>query len=236
MSATTGRATPLAPDERRDVLVRVFLDLALRNGRVPTTSEIATAAGVAEGTIYRAYPTKEALLTDAVEAAFCPIPVRAEFLEIDLDQPMRDRLVDFVAILQRRFRDVFGLMAALGLTQPPNHGDHSACLDAGRHQRSGDGSCHDAKDVRARPIPGLIDESEITVSKESLLHRLRLLTFSGSHPGIADNVVLTPEEIVDTVLFGVATPDLRACRKPVDPHVALVPNVHKTNPPKGSPC
>ena len=34
------------------------------------------------------------------------------------------------------------------------------------------------------------------------MHRLRLLTFSGSHPGIADGQVLTPEEIVDTILFG----------------------------------
>ena len=34
------------------------------------------------------------------------------------------------------------------------------------------------------------------------MHRIRLLCFSGSHPGIADGLTLTPEEIVDTVLYG----------------------------------
>ena len=40
------------------------------------------------------------------------------------------------------------------------------------------------------------------VPATDVVHRIRLLTFSGSHPGIADGQVLTPEEIVDTVLFG----------------------------------
>ena len=42
------------------------------------------------------------------------------------------------------------------------------------------------------------------------MHRLRLLTFSGSHPGIADGQVLTPEEIVDTILFGLVCRPQRA--------------------------
>ena len=40
------------PDDRRDALIEVFVRLAHREGRKPTTSEIAQEAGVAEGTIF----------------------------------------------------------------------------------------------------------------------------------------------------------------------------------------
>jgi hypothetical protein len=34
------------------------------------------------------------------------------------------------------------------------------------------------------------------------MHRLRLLVFAGSHPHISDGRFLTPDEVVDTVLYG----------------------------------
>lgn len=195
------------PDDRRDALIAVFIDLAHREGRKPTTSEIAHEAGVAEGTIFRVFPTKEALETEAVQSAFCPAPVRRAIAAIDPAQSMRDRLVDFTAIMQRRFTDVFGLMAALGLTQPPNRGPHLACFEAGRHLR---GATDEGNEHVAAHQPlldaingALVDDSlDLVVPARDVIHRIRLLTFSGSHPGIADGMVLTPEEIVDTVLYG----------------------------------
>ena len=195
------------PDDRRDALIAVFLDLAHREGRPPSTSEIAREAGVAEGTIFRAFPTKEALESEALETAFCPAAVRRAVAAIGGDLPVRDRLVAFATILQRRFTELFGLMGALGLTQPPNRGPHPACYAAGRHLRG-------ATDEGAECVPAhqpvhdtihalLLDDVEgFVVPVADVIHRIRLLTFSGSHPGIADGMVLTPEEIVDTVLYG----------------------------------
>ena len=207
MAARSGRAAPMHPDDRRDTLVQAFLELARRHGRVPSTSEIAAAAGVAEGTIFRVYPTKEALEADAVRAAFCPAPVRLEFMTIDHDQPMRDRLVEFTRILQRRFTSLFVLMGALGLTEPPPDGDHTECFDAGRHRRTGPttGPCVPVHEQAVEPLRRILvpDTDEITIPVGELLHRLRLFTFSASHPGITDGRLLTPEEIVDTLLDGV---------------------------------
>lgn len=205
------------PDDRRDALIEVFVDLAHRNGRAPTTSEIAVEAGVAEGTIFRAFATKEALENEAVQAAFCPAPVRRRIAAIDPDGSLRDRLVDFTRIMQARFTEVFGLMAALGLSQPPNRGPHQACYELGRHLRGHaeeqEQEQEEEHEHAHQPLLAAVhelllrDEEQLVVPGPQVVHRIRLLTFSGSHPGISDGQVLTAEEIVDTVLFGVVRRD-----------------------------
>ncbi|OFE18798.1 TetR family transcriptional regulator [Humibacillus sp. DSM 29435] len=199
------------PDDRRDALIEVFVELAHRNGRAPTTSEIAVEAGVAEGTIFRVFATKEALENEAVQAAFCPAPVRRRIAAIDPDGSLRDRLVDFTRILAARFTEVFGLMAALGLSQPPNRGPHQACYELGRHLRGHeDEDEHEHQPLLAAVHELLLrDEEDLVVPASQVVHRIRLLTFSGTHPGISDGEVLTAEEIVDTVLFGVVRRDER---------------------------
>jgi hypothetical protein len=109
--------------------------------------------------------------------------------------------------MQRRFVEVFGLMGALGLTEPPNRGPHLACYAAGHHLRGA--SDEGAEDCEPhQPLLDTIHQLVIgetdafVVPVRDVVHRIRLLCFSGSHPGIADGMTLTPEEIVDTVLFG----------------------------------
>lgn len=201
------------PDDRRDALIEVFVDLAHRTGRTPTTSEIAAEAGVAEGTIFRVFATKEALENEAVQTAFCPAPARRRIAAIDPDGSLRDRLVDFTRIMQSRFTEVFGLMAALGLSQPPNRGPHEACYAVGRHLRGHDDGHENDHDIAHQPVLEAVhdlllrDEEHLVVPGAQVVHRIRLLTFSGSHPGISDGQTLTAEEIVDTVLFGVVRRD-----------------------------
>jgi AcrR family transcriptional regulator len=229
----------MAPDERREVLVDVYLQLARAHGRRPSTSEIAAAAKVAEGTIYRAFRTKDELEEEAVQFAFCPAPVRHEIAAIDPGLSMRDRLVAFTRILQQRFTDVFGLMTALGIAPPARDG-HDACFAAGHHLPDAGGS--DECSPRHQPLLDAITEllegsrEQFAVAPEDVIHRIRLLTFSGSHPAISDGRLLTPEEIVDTILDGVrirttvggARQDAdshRAHRNPVDLHAGSAPNV-----------
>ena len=110
--------------------------------------------------------------------------------------------------MQRRFTEVFGLMGALGLTEPPDRGPHLACYEAGRHLRGAtdEGAEHEsAAPAAARHRSTSSCSARATRSscrRADVVHRIRLLIFSGSHPGIADGEMLTPEEIVDTVLYG----------------------------------
>ena len=190
----------MSPPERRQALVDVTLRLLREHGRDVTTKQIAEAAGVAEGTIFRVVDTKDELVDAAIARAFEPGDVVARIEEIDPDRPLRARLVLLVSILQQRFRATFDLMQKVALVGPPRHLHDSSEHDAWRARLHGF-------------IVELVgsDAAALTVSADELAHRLRLLTFAGSHDQIADGRLLTPEEIVDTVLLGLMGRGGRRC-------------------------
>jgi AcrR family transcriptional regulator len=187
------RARPLSPAERRSSLVSATLPLLYTYGRDVTTRQIAEAAGVAEGTIFRVFDSKEALVAAALDKAFEPGELLVRVREIDPEQPLRDRLLSITSILQQRFRATFGLMRAMGEFGPPRREkppEHVASLEEAR---------------RAMVEVVEPDAALLSVPPATLIHVLRLLTFAGSNEQIADGRLLTPDQIVDTLLHGVLT-------------------------------
>jgi AcrR family transcriptional regulator len=61
------RATPLPPEDRRQAIIDAVVPLLVEHGPAVTTRQIAEAAGVAEGTLFRVFPDKKALLMAAVQ-------------------------------------------------------------------------------------------------------------------------------------------------------------------------
>ena len=68
----------MAPDERRKAIVEATLPLLAQYGAGVTTRQIAEAAGIAEGTIFRVFPDKPALLMAAAEETMNPSDGGAE--------------------------------------------------------------------------------------------------------------------------------------------------------------
>src|SRR4051795_3490825 len=77
-TAKRGRATPMAPDERRRAIVDAVVPLLLEHGDDVTTRQIAEAAGIAEGTIFRVFDDKAALLLEAAREIMNPATGRAD--------------------------------------------------------------------------------------------------------------------------------------------------------------
>lgn len=182
------RATPLSADDRRSALVGATLPLLLERGRTVTTKQIAAAAGVAEGTIFRVFDSKDDLVSAALEHAFALEPFLDDLRAIDPDQPLRPLVAEVVTVLQRRFRGIFELMTAVGMVGPPKV--HRQM----EHQRE------EATAIMTRLLAPHQHELEVPVAE--FAHITRLLTFSGTHPHISDGRTLTTDQIVATVLDG----------------------------------
>ena len=54
----TPRATAMSPDDRRRAIVAALVPLIVERGGEVSTREIAQAAGIAEGTIFRVFADK----------------------------------------------------------------------------------------------------------------------------------------------------------------------------------
>lgn len=185
------RARPLAPDDRRAALVDAAREALLEHRAMVSTRVIAEYAGVAEGTIFRVFDTKDDLIQAVIDKAFDPTAFIDAVGAIPADLPLRERLYRMVALYQDRFDGMFGLMAALGMTAPP---------------------VRDADDPEMRrQISEMMrrifgdDADRFRVSPERVMQTLRLLAFGGVNPRLCGNDRLDPHFIVDLVLDGIST-------------------------------
>lgn len=192
MPAAPKRAAPLAPEARRASIIAATLPLLRRYGANVTTAQIAVAAGVAEGTLFRAFEDKDALITAAVESAFDPTPTEHDLARIDRALPLRDKLIAAVELLQQRVDSVWSLMMILGRTGPPRPDPKRDIKDYHR-----DDGLRRAVEVLIEP-----HADELRYEPVQVARFLRMFTFSGTHPRIADGQPLTSAEIVAVILDG----------------------------------
>jgi AcrR family transcriptional regulator len=183
------RATPLPPDARRASIIAATLPLLRRFGTSVTTAQIAMAAGVAEGTLFRAFADKDALIGAAIKSAFDPEPTEAKLAAIDRDLSLREQLTAVVEILQDRVEQVWQLMTILNIPIPPPSKQN----------------VHSDMGIRAQ-IAAIFElhREEIRVDADYAQRMLRSLAFAGTHPRITDGQPFTAREIVAILLDGIA--------------------------------
>lgn len=112
-STRSGRAAPLPPDERRLAILQAILPVVRARGTDVTTRELAEAAQVAEGTLFRVFDDKEALLREALAAALNPADDIERLNQIDLSLPLEKRIAEAFRIGTARVEDMVLWMSVM---------------------------------------------------------------------------------------------------------------------------
>jgi AcrR family transcriptional regulator len=175
------------------MLIRATLPLLMEHGLKVTTRQIAEAAGVAEGTIFRVFPDKDSLIRAAMAQVLDPEPTLAELRAVDMSLPLRVRTLRVTSILRIRLIRVFTLMLAFR-----SQGADGAQLDAHRQAAKG------ANDLVLAEVVRILepDADQLRWPVADVARVLRLLVFSGSHPLITDGNLLAAHEITEVILDG----------------------------------
>ncbi len=173
----------MPPEERRSMIVAATLPLLLEHGDRVTSRQIAEAAGIAEGTIFRVFADKDEIILAVVEAALDPAPLETALDDVPEELEFEDRLIAAVVILQQRVIDVWRLVSSIGtrfheITRRP-------MVDS---------------DALVRMFAAHRDR--IAVDSIVAARLLRALTLSATHPMLAGEP-MSPDELVQLFLHGV---------------------------------
>ncbi|MET0715554.1 MAG: TetR/AcrR family transcriptional regulator [Mycetocola sp.] len=192
------RATPLPPHDRRSSIVDAVLPLILEQGGGVTSRQLAEAAGVAEGTIFRAFGDKKSLLQAAVSRYLDPEPLLTELAAIDPGWPLEQKIRSILAALRRRFDGVFRVMSTLSEEDRPTPASLREDIE---------------RLVAAALAP---NSASLRWSPAQIAQLARLLAFSSSFPLLTTGSEFSDEDLADFVLHGIVrSPDLSTTR---DPH------------------
>jgi AcrR family transcriptional regulator len=182
-AAKPKRASALPPDERRSMIVAATLPLLLEYGDRVTSRQIAEAAGIAEGTIFRVFADKDEVIVAVIEAALDPEPLEVALDHLPRDVPFQSQLIAAIEIMQRRVIDIWQIVSSVGnryheMTRRP-------MVDSGALVRifKANRDCINVEPVAAARL-------------------LRALTLSMTHPMMAGEPQ-KPDEIVEMFLHGV---------------------------------
>ena len=179
-------------DQRRAALMAATEPLLEEFGRDVSTRQIAEAARVAEGTIFRAFPTKEALIDAVIDDVFDVQRTCDELAGIELDRDLEARLVAAVEVLQDRQRRVFALFHSMRLR--PRH-DQPDVQEKGRRD-------NDRLDTAlARVLEP--DYHRLRLPVRRAARAVRVVPFALTPPMLGDGGGSEPRQVVDLVRHGI---------------------------------
>src|SRR5579871_8414 len=95
------------------MIISATLPLLLEHGERVTSRQIAEAAGIAEGTIFRVLADKDEIIVAVVEEALDTAPLETALAQLPADLSFEDALAAAVVVLQQRTIDTWRLISSV---------------------------------------------------------------------------------------------------------------------------
>jgi len=180
----------MSVEDRRESILDAVVPLLLTRGADITTKDIADAAGIAEGTIFRAFADKDELLQLAVAQFMDPEPTFVALERIDPQLELEVKVRAVVEIFRDRFAGVIGVVSALGHQKSPGH-----------HAR------HPEAEARGRAVFSQLfapDADRFRIDPGLAVFFIRLLTFGTAMPMFTSDRDVDTDQLVDFIMQGIA--------------------------------
>jgi AcrR family transcriptional regulator len=186
----------MSADDRRRAIVAAIMPLLIEKGSLTTSAEMAQAAGIAEGTIFRVFPDKSALIYETVRVAMDPSAACDAIRAISPSLPMKTQLANAARILLDHWHRVTALAEACR-SIPKLPGSRKA--DGGRLVTES------AKAISA----GLGElfarhRAELRIEPAKAAMAFRGLIFASAHPFVSPDQRLTVDDLLSVLLSGIA--------------------------------
>lgn len=172
------------------MILDAAVPLLVEYGAEVTTRQIADAAGIAEGTLFRVFDDKQALVDAAVVRFMNPQRLVERIQGIDPTASLECKLLAVAELSFSYFKGISGIFHALGLREPP------------AEVKQQEDMRNEARLAVARLLEPHRDE--LTVEPAAAVHYVRLMCFAAGFPSIPGVRDTSAEEIVDVILHGVA--------------------------------
>lgn len=180
----SGRASALPPEDRRAAIRQAAEPLLVEYGDDVTTRQIAHAAGVAEGTVFRAFGDKESLIQSVLEHKLDPEPLRRQLRQLDTAAPLEETLHAVVTVLHDYLGGVMRLRALLWARR-----ENSAFAWS--------------------PMTSVLDDilehyaETLILPPKQVAAVVRMLSLSAAFSGLHNGIDLTPDDLTRIILHGV---------------------------------
>jgi AcrR family transcriptional regulator len=183
------RAQPMAPEDRRRMIAEEAVPLFLEHGAALTTRQLAEHLDIAEGTIFRAFGDKDALVRAAVQTFIETSRARMAEGLVDPSLPLEDKVAVLVSGTRAWMQNLFRMLSLIPREQIPEIMGH----------RGGDDQYQAA--VSAAFLP---DAAELTLPVDRLGAVMSIAGVAANARRFGDVQGLTDDELVRFILYGIA--------------------------------